>query len=219
MASAVLRPLARAARSFAPRYTQMRYGTRSFFPGPKEGPPHLPARLMLHAVFGASETACTVPQLRVAWDRNCVYRTPVACSVRRDSAPEPSVYPIRFFALLPAAHVAALREPNRSSVNHASDTRARTQRSPTLLPCLPRPQLTSPPCVSQTPSHVRRASEVCARTPRLPLPLLCLYRNQVTLPLCVSQTYHPRCRPAHVRTAASQSPRVSRITHSSQRPA
>ena len=97
-------PLARAARSFTPCFTQMRYGTRSFLPDPKEGPPHLPARLMLHAVFGASESACTilqlrvawgktacivpqlrvawgktaciVPQLRVAWGRNCVHRAP-----------------------------------------------------------------------------------------------------------------------------------------------
>ena len=47
-------------------YTQLKHGTRSFFSDPREGPPHLPARLMLHAVFGASETACTVSHLRVA---------------------------------------------------------------------------------------------------------------------------------------------------------
>ena len=128
-------PLARAARSFVPRFTQLRHGARSFFSDPREGPTHLPARLMLHAVFGASETACTVPHLRVAWGRTACTVSQLrvawgrtactvsqlrvawgrtACTVRRDPAPGPNDRSILSLTSSPATHIAAPRQPNRS---------------------------------------------------------------------------------------------------------
>ena len=139
MVHAVLGRLGHGTRSFALRYTQMGHGTRSFLPEPREGPSHLPAVLMLHAVFGASETACigdhlrvawaetacTVPQLRVAWaetacigDHLRVAWAETACNARQ------------------------LREPCAEGLHRA-------QRPLHPFPCLPRRQPTQQ-------SHVRR---------------------------------------------------------------
>ena len=122
---AVLGPLARAARSFAPRYTQLRHGARSFFPDPREGPPRLPARLMLHAVFGASETACSVPHLRVAW-RETACSVPHLRVAWRETAC--SVPHLRVAWTETACTVPRLRVP-------CAGGRARTQRPPHPLPC------------------------------------------------------------------------------------
>ena len=110
---AVFGPLARAARSFATRFTQLAHGARSFFSAPREGSSHLPAGLTLHAVFGASETACTTPHLRVAWGKTACtvpqLREPCAGGLRQ--APEAN--PPASLPLPPAAHAAATRQSNR----------------------------------------------------------------------------------------------------------
>ena len=147
MVHAVLGRLGHAARSFSPRYTQMRPGARSFFSDPRQGLPHLPARLMLHAVFGASETACTVPQLRVAWgeaactvpqlrvawgEAACtvpqlrVAWGETACTVPQLREPcagglcqGKEVSSSSSLPLSPAAHVVALRQPNPTTHTYA----------------------------------------------------------------------------------------------------
>ena len=70
---------------------------------------------------------CASPACSVG--RNCVHRTPTACTVRRDPAPEPNVYLTSSMSLPPASPVAALRQPNS--------------------------QPTSPPCVSLSHSPQR----------------------------------------------------------------
>ena len=164
---AVLGPLARAARSFAPRYTQVGCGARSFFLDQKEGSPHLPARLMLHAVFGASETACTVsqlrvawaetactvPQLRVAWDKTAcsVLRLRVACVGGLRQGPKTTTP-----ASLPSCQQPTW--PTRISLT-AAQLRMRRSLAPDhkgrhILSLTLRPQPMMSPCVSRNAAHM-----------------------------------------------------------------
>ena len=164
--------LGHAVRSFAPCFTQMRHDARNFLPDPKEGPPHLPALLMLHAVFGASETACTVSQLRVAWGEtactvpqlrvawgetacsmaDCVNRAPEVCA-RTQRPPHPFLDPP------PATHAVALRQPKRSLVTRAPCAHARAHRPPHPFSAYPARKPRNRPAHVRNPTHANALSE------------------------------------------------------------
>ena len=122
--------------------------------------------------------ACTMPQLRVPWcktacsapkvpeicwkrvdlrvvrQRNCVQRgqlrEPCAGGLRQTpkTATSPSLPPP------PAAHMAALRQPNLSPVTHAPGGQRQAQRPHRRFLCLFRQQATQQPCVSRTAALV-----------------------------------------------------------------
>ena len=173
---AVFGPLARAARSFAPRFTQLRHGARSFFSDPKEGPPHLPARLMLHAVFGASETACTVPQLRVAWAET-------ACSVGQLRAPRagtprqnPTATPSSSLPLPPAATLpprasrTAACQSARTSQTHAY-ARSHWGNAPLAFTRSGQKRPKTPFCLASVKPPRRPGQSTCGYVPKAPFRL------------------------------------------------
>ena len=128
------------------------------------------------------KTACTMPQLRVPWDktacsarqgpeicwrrddlrvarqRNCVQhgrlREPCAGGLRQG----PTTAPSASMPLPPAAHVPAPRQPNRSSVTHMPELCARDQRRHIFFSAFPARNPRSRPASAESQPSCRLAS-------------------------------------------------------------